>query len=262
MRSISIKRIALMLAVAIPIVYLSACLLLFIKQRSFLYFPTANSGRDAAILIESEGETLRVLTRPAESTDAIILFGGNADDVSGYLGSFAESVPNQNLFLVNYRGYGGSTGAPSEAALFADAVAVYDHVRTKFSNISVVGRSLGSGVAVHLASVREVKKLVLITPYDSIESVAKGHFPIFPIGLLLQDKFDSASKVENVSAETLVLIAENDHTIPRRNSEALVKRFPLNQITAKTVRETTHSSIVYADEFHRLIRQFFETSPQ
>jgi len=74
-----------MLAIALPVVYLGVCILLFVKQRSFLYFPTAFSDSDSnsVILIDSEGEMLRVLTRPVESPDAVIFFGGNADDISG-----------------------------------------------------------------------------------------------------------------------------------------------------------------------------------
>lgn len=264
MRSISKIRVVVILVVTILSLYLAACAFLFLTQRSLLYFPTSLAKADdtPAILIESEGETLRVLTRSANSADAIILFGGNADDVSGYLGSFAAAVPKQNLFLVNYRGYSGSSGTPSEAALFSDAVAVYDHVRAKFPNVSVVGRSLGSGVAVYLASVRKVDKLILITPYDSIENVAKKTFPIFPIGLLLKDKFDSASRVKEVRAKTLVLIAENDRTIPRGNTDALVQRFPPEQVIVKTLAGTSHDSIASGIECLKLIAEFLDSSRQ
>lgn len=253
----SVKRIFVISVIVLSILYISTCAVLFLTQRSLLYFPTSAS-TDAAptVLIESDGETLRVLTRPVDSDDAIILFGGNADDVSGYLNSFAASVPKQNLFLVNYRGYSGSTGTPSEAAWFMDAVAVYDHVHTKFPNVTVIGRSLGSGVAVYLASVRKVDKLILITPYDSIENVAKKHFPIFPIGLLLKDKFDSASRVKDVTAKTLILIAENDKTIPRENTDVLVQQFPSEQVVVKTLAGTNHDSITSGAEYLKLISDF------
>lgn len=253
-----------MLSIVLPILYLSACAVLFLTQRSLLYFPTSASKPDNAptVLIESGGETLRILTRPADSTKAVIVFGGNADDISNYLDSFSAAVPKQNLFLVNYRGYGGSTGAPSEAALFADAVAVYDHVHTKFPHVSVVGRSLGSGVAVYLASVRKVEKLILITPYDSVENVAKTHFPIFPIGLLLKDKFDSASRVKDVTAKTLILIAEWDRTIPGKNTDALVQRFPSEQVVVQTLAGTTHDSITSGPEYLKLVTEFLGSNHQ
>lgn len=262
MRSISIKRIAVMLLIAAPIVYIALCVLLFVKQRSFLYFPTTTPRTNQSVeLIQSQGETLRVLTRPADTVNALILFGGNADDVSSYLGSFAAAIPQENLFLVNYRGYSGSTGTPSEEALFADALAVYDHVHARFPNISVVGRSLGTGVAVYLASMRKIEKLILITPYDSIENVAKSHFPLFPIGLLLKDKFDSASRVKDVTAQTLILIAEKDHTIPRHTTEDLVQRFRSDQLTVKILNGTTHDSITFGSDYTEIISQFLSANP-
>ena len=253
----SVKRVFVISVIVLSILYISTCAVLFLTQRSLLYFPTSAS-IDAAptVLIESDGETLRVLTRPADSPNAVIFFGGNADDVSNYLGSFAASVPEQNLFLVNYRGYSGSTGTPSEAALFTDAVAVYDHVHAKFPHVTVIGRSLGSGVAVYLASVRKVDKLILITPYDSIENVAKKHFPIFPIGLLLKDKFDSASRVKDLTAKTLILIAENDKTIPRENADLLVQQFPSDKVVVKTLAGTNHDSITSGAEYLKLISDF------
>lgn len=256
--SISVKRILIALAVTIPVLYLAACIILFITQRSLLYFPTPRSKGDSSISIESQGETLRILTRAADTREAIILFGGNADDVSNYLGSFAEAFPEQNLFLVNYRGYGGSTGAPTESALFADALTVYDKVRSEFPNVTVVGRSLGTGVAVYLASVRNVDRLILITPYDSIENVAQSHYPIFPIGILLKDKFDSASRVKSVSARTLVLIAEHDKTIPRRHTDALVREFPPEQVVVKTMIGKTHDSITSGPDYLQHCREFLD----
>lgn len=258
------KRIFVILLPLIPILYLSACAFLFATQRSLLYFPTPDMTSDKAttVFISSQDETLKVLTKGGESEEAIIYFGGNADNVSNYQSSFADAFPRQNIFLVNYRGYGGSTGTPSETALFADAVTVYDHVNAKFPNITVIGRSLGTGVAVYLASVRKVEKLVLITPYDSIENVAKKHFPVFPISLLLKDKFDSASRVERVTAKTLILIAESDRTIPRENTDELVKRFPSDQVVVKTLAGTTHDSITSGPEYLSIIGGFLDTSHQ
>ena len=76
----------------------------------------------------------------------------------GNIEPFAEAFPDRSLYLVNYRGYGGSSGRPSEAGLVADALAVFDHVRTQHPDIAVMGRSLGSGVAVQLAAVRPVDR--------------------------------------------------------------------------------------------------------
>lgn len=253
-----VKRISILVLVISALLYIAACTFLFIMQRSLLYLPTPESRSIEAtsILVENGGETIKIWTRPAESTDAVIYFGGNAENVSMALGSFAKALPKQNLYFVNYRGYSGSTGSPSEEALFSDALAVYDRVSQKHASISVIGRSLGTGVAVYLASVRNVDRLVLITPFDSIENVAKKQFPIFPISLLLKDKFDSVSRVPNVKAKTLVIIAENDEVIPRQNSDALIAQFPADQVIVKVIGRATHNSIGYSPEYFDLIGGF------
>ncbi len=256
----SVTRIAVAVLIIAGALYISACALLYLKQRSLLYAPTSVSNVSDAesISLETDGETLRIWIRPVDSPNAVIYFGGNAQDVGLSLGALAKALPNQNLYLVNYRGYGGSTGSPSEKALFADALAVYDLVHAKYPNVSVIGRSLGTGVAVYLASMRKVDKLVLGTPYDSIENVAKIRFRFFPISLLLQDKFDSVSRARNITAKTLVILAENDSLIPRANSEALIAQFPPDQIVTKTIKGSTHGSIEISNgrEYYDLLAGF------
>jgi len=258
MSAFSFKRLCVTLLATAAILYLIACALLYFNQRSFIYRPVTSPQNlsSAFTTIESEGEKLRILTRKTNTTKALIYFGGNADDVSTYLPSFSEAFPDHNLFLVNYRGYGGSTGEPSEAALFADALAVYDNVSANYPKVSVIGRSLGSGVAVYLASVRQIESLILVTPYDSIENVGKKHLPIFPIGLLLKDKYDSASRVKDVSANTLIILSETDKTIPRGNSESLISQFPTEQFRLETLPETSHNSVVFSKEYLPLVRSF------
>ncbi len=241
----SAKRITVVILVVVALIYLAACVLLYFYQRSLLYFPTTESRLSDApsMTVESGGESLRVLTRQNDGPDAIIYFGGNAEDVSTSLFRFSTVLPNQSLYFVNYRGYSGSTGTPSEEALFSDALAVYDLIRDKHQNISVIGRSLGSGVAVYLAANRKVDKLVLVTPYDSIENVAKKNFPIFPVSLILKDRFDSALRIPNVEARSIVILADNDEVIPRANSDVLIARFPSDQVTVKVIDGTNHNSI-------------------
>jgi pimeloyl-ACP methyl ester carboxylesterase len=252
------KRISLLVLVLAALLYLSVCALLFFAQRSLLYFPTPESSLSdsASISLRTAGETLRIWTRPADGPDAVIYFGGNAEDVSSNFGAFSKALPKRNLYLVNYRGYGGSTGSPSEVALFSDALAVYDWVHEKHPNISVVGRSLGSGVATYLASARKVDRLVLVTPYDSIENVAKKRFPIFPISLLLKDKFNSLPRVRSITAKTLVILAENDEVIPRENSDALIAQFPSDQVAIKVIHGTAHNSIGLSPAYFELIGGF------
>jgi uncharacterized protein len=254
----AIRRIFIAVAVIAVLLYLSACVLLYIYQRSLLYFPTPESQQSGAVSlsIKSGDETIKVWTRTHGSNDAIIYFGGNAEDVGATIPSIAKTLPDKDLYFLNYRGYGGSTGSPTEEGLFVDSLAVYDLVQKDHANISIIGRSLGSGVAVYLASMRKTDKLVLVTPYDSIENVAKHQFPLFPISLLLKDKFDSASRAKNVSAETLLMIAEKDEVIPRQSSDALAAQFPAGRAATQTITGATHNSIGYSSEYSDLLRAF------
>ena len=92
---------------------------------------------------------------------------------------------------MDYRGYGFSTGVSTEATLYRDALKLYDSVKSKHTRISLGGRSLGTAVATYVAAYREVSKLALITPFDSIVNVAQGKYPVYPVHLLLHDTFDS-----------------------------------------------------------------------
>ena len=175
-------------------VYAAVCAGLYVGQRSLLYQPTpeSQSTRANVLRLETAGATLKVWHIARGSDHAILYFGGNAEDVAWNIEPFEALFPGTDVYLVNYRGYGGSTGSPSEAALLQDAEAVYDRVRASHAAVSVIGRSLGSGVAVHVASARDVRRMVLVTPYDSVMNVAKAQFAIFPVALLLEDTFDSS----------------------------------------------------------------------
>src|SRR5258708_9940944 len=130
--------------------YALLCVFVYARQRSLIYYPTpaSGSGVGEAVLFPVAGAVLQlwVVRRPGSS--AAIYFGGNAESVADSAEAFARAVPDRTWVFVNYRGYGGSTGKPSEKALVADALAVWDWARAEHSETAVVGRSLGSGVAV------------------------------------------------------------------------------------------------------------------
>jgi uncharacterized protein len=226
--------------------YAIFCVYLYLAQRSFLYFPTPETRlpQAASIVLQSDGETLRIWARPRDGPGAVIYFGGNGEDVAANFDDFARAMPGRAIYLVNYRGYGGSTGAPSEAALFRDALAVYDWAARKHSDLAVIGASLGSGVA------------VLVTPYDSLANVAQEKMRLFPVSLLLRDRFDSASRVPGVAAKTLILIAGEDEMIPRARSEALAAKFPAGQAKIEVIRGATHNGIAADPAYLRLIGAF------
>ena len=231
---------------------------LYATQRSQIYFPTPETESAVAqvLWIESAGERLKVWAVERPGPRALLYFGGNADDVAGHIESFVAAFPEHSLYLVNYRGYGGSSGRPSEIGLVKDALAVFDHVKLRHADVSVMGRSLGSGVAVQLAAARPVSRLVLVTPFDSLVNVAKEYFRWLPVGLLMRDRYDSASRAHTVQAPVLIVIAGEDEIIPRARSEALAEAFAPGQVQVVVVPGVGHNTLDLLPQYLESVQAF------
>jgi hypothetical protein len=244
------------------VAYLVLCAWVFATQRAQIYFPTpASDAADAqALWLESHGERIKVWAVARPGPRALVYFGGNAEDVGANLEDFRQAFPAHSLYLVNYRGYGGSTGRPSEAALAADALAVFDHVHARHAEVSVMGRSLGSGVAVRLASERPVYRLVLVTPFDSLVSLAKEYFRWLPVGLLLRDRYDSAARAGRVAAPVLLVVAGEDEIVPMSRSQALAAAFPPGQARVVIAPGVGHNTLDLSPSYLRSVQGFLTSS--
>jgi pimeloyl-ACP methyl ester carboxylesterase len=218
-------RTALSALAGVLLLYAAACLLLYLFQRSLLYFPQPARVLVPALTLSVPGAELQVSVRAHAGPRAVLYFGGNAEDVSSSLAELAATFPEHAVYSMHYRGYGRSTGKPTETALHADAIALFNHVAREHTEITVIGRSLGSGVAIRLAAGRPVSRLVLVAPYDSVAAVAAQQFALFPVRWLIRDRFDSASVAPTIRAPTTVIVAERDEVIRRQHSDALVARF-------------------------------------
>ncbi|MEY4562886.1 MAG: hypothetical protein RLZZ618_2163 [Pseudomonadota bacterium] len=225
------------------ILYGAVCATLFFSQRSLIYFPQPRSLGMPTRTLQVDGAELVISVRGRAGPKALIYFGGNAEDVSVNLPSFSAAFPDHALYLLHYRGYGGSSGRPSEAALHADAQALFDTVHRAHPDVAVVGRSLGSGVAVRLAAMRPVSRLVLVTPYDSVQEIAIRQFPFIPIRWLIQDKFESWRHAPSIRVPTLLLAAEFDEVIPRDSTERLHAGFAKGVASMQTLRGAGHNTV-------------------
>ena len=240
------------------LLYLTAGVLLYLKQRDLLYFPSAPVAHNhQTLILENEGERITVtITNPGRDK-ALLYWGGNGEAVAAGADVFATQLPEYTTYLVDYRGYGNSTGTPTEAGILSDALALYDTVRSQYHSISLFGRSLGTGVACYVASEREADKLALITPYDSIESVARDRYPIFPLSLLVKDKYDSLSRVPKIKAKTIILIAEHDTVVPKAHAYRLASAFPTAQVEVHEIAGAHHNDIAGTPAYHQLLDRFF-----
>jgi pimeloyl-ACP methyl ester carboxylesterase len=238
------RMLATLVALAV-LAYAGLCAALFVWQRSLIYYPQPRSlgASEAAETFQVDDVALQLTVRPCAGPGAVLYFGGNGEDVSASLPDLVAAYPGRELVLLHYRGYGGSGGRPSEAAIAGDARALFDRVQARHPDVIVVGRSLGSGVAVRLASERPVARLVLVTPYDSLQELAQAQFRLFPVRWLLRDKFESWRYARKIAVPTLIVAAERDEVIPRASTERLATRFAPGIATTVVLRGATHNTI-------------------
>ena len=248
-----VKR-AFLAMVVVAILYAGICGAVFAFQRSLIYYPRPSSVQDGLLMDLRVGtETVLVSTQPRPGPDAVIYFGGNGEDVSRDMADFSAVFPKQSIYLLHYPGYGGSSGSPSQQAIFADALALDDKVYAKHPNIVVIGRSLGSGVAVWLASQRPVVRLVLITPFDSLADPAAQQYPYLPVRWLLRDKFESWRYAPQVTTPTRMIVAEDDEIVPRSSSDRLRTRFKDGIVSYVVVPGAGHNTIQDSPEYWALL---------
>jgi len=258
----SLARIVLGVVLVVP-------LLMWSFQESLLFFPRPLESRPAPrpnledlTLVAADGTKLRgwLVRGSGMRAPLVIYFGGNAEEVS-WLAGVASQFAGWSLLLVNYRGYGESEGKPGEKKLFQDAIAIYDYAKLRPDvnpeRVVAMGRSLGSGVAVHLAAHRSLRGAVLVSPYDSIAEVGKRHYPFLPVSLMLRHRFDSLALAPRIDVPLLCLVATEDRIIPAAHSRVLFEAWR----GAKTWREvprSDHDSISGEPEYWRSISEFLK----
>lgn len=211
--------------------YVVACGYVFFNQRSFMFpIPSDMRGQSVGqtgedIEIETpDGERLyaRYVAAP-ENRPTVLYFHGNGMQVA-----WEEPRANQfvgsgfGILLVEYRGYPGSTGTPSERGLLTDGLAAYDWLRARgVQDIVVNAHSLGTGVGAYVASQRPVAAVSLEAPYDSLVAIASAAYPIFPVSLLMRDKFQTENWVRDIGAPLMIIHGEKDTVIPIERGRAL-----------------------------------------
>jgi pimeloyl-ACP methyl ester carboxylesterase len=252
----------------ILIAFSGATLLLYLLQDKMIFFPQptlpGNQTRYAGsqLRLQHGNVTLTGWFFKGEigpNNPLIIYYGGNAEDVSLNFDDL-ERFAAESFIFMNYRGYGGSDGKPSETALLADALFVIDHMvaieRVDPRHIVLMGRSLGSGVAVQVAANRPVGGVILVTPFDSLVNVAKAHYPIFPVKWLLKHRFDSARLAPGIDVPALFLTANRDQVVPIRFARNLEAAWG-GPVTRVTIDGADHNSIhlpsVYWDAINRFL---------
>jgi fermentation-respiration switch protein FrsA (DUF1100 family) len=166
----------------------------------------------------------------------VLFFHGNGDFLAGRVSRFKGiTADGTGLIALSYRGYAGSTGAPSEQGPLQDAAAAYAFATERYDPRRIVawGFSLGTGVAVAVASQQPVGKLILEAPYTSTADVAASLFRFIPIRLLMRDQFHSDERIARVAVPLLIMHGTDDPAIPITFGERL---FALAREPKKLVR--------------------------
>jgi len=222
--------------ILVPFVIIGVALL-YVFQDTLIFFPQpipqANRVPFAthALTLVHEGKRLQgwyVSGVVSESRPLVVYYGGNAEEVSGNLWEMSRLQAGAYLFM-NYRGYGDSQGKPSQKNLCRDALYILDTLAARenipMRHIVLMGRSLGSGVAVYVAAQRPVGGVILVTPFDSLLNVARHHYPVLPVKFLLKHPFDSAALAPGVKMSALVIMGDQDNIIPNQRSTRLAQRW-------------------------------------
>jgi len=230
------RRILKFLAVGALCAYGAVLALLYVKQREMMYprnparaeIASANlPGVEEAELTAADGERLVAwVVPPREGKPVLLFFHGNAGNFGRPIRQTrfrALTEDGTGLFAVNYRGYGGSTGSPTEDGLAQDARAAYAAAVARFGAERLVGygESLGTGVVLKLAADAPLKAVILEAPYLSTAAVAQQLYPFIPVGLVMHDQFHSDRVIGKVKAPLLVLHGQRDGVIPFSQGEAL-----------------------------------------
>ncbi|HEU4773089.1 MAG TPA: alpha/beta hydrolase [Lysobacter sp.] len=246
---IKIPRALTVGATLVAVIYLAVCGLLYLSQRSYIYYPTNRSADTPTVTLNRDDAQVLVSTNGADSDRGVLYFGGNAEDVSQAIGVLNRAFPDAAIYAMHYRSYGGSTGTPSEQALVSDGMALFDRVARQHPRISIIGRSLGSGIAVQVAASKPVERLVLVTPYNSLLELAAERFKLFPTRLLLQDKYESWRYVSQLQMPTTIIIAGHDRIIPNDSSRRLAAAFPAGVVSVIEIAGVDHNSLSNSPEY-------------
>jgi dipeptidyl aminopeptidase/acylaminoacyl peptidase len=245
------------------------------NQRRLLFNPTVK--REVARPRSSGHRTRPIVLRANDGTKlsgwlmrpaalgphpGVIYFGGRSEEVSWVARDAGKLFPGMSVLAVNYRGYGDSLGDPAEQHMVEDGRMLFDWLSKRSdidpTRVAVVGRSLGSGVAVQVAMERSAHSVVLITPYDSVLALAKRRLRTMPVDYFLRDRFESIKYAAGLKAPTYVLRAAVDDIIPHSHTDLLVSK--LGRLHKdEIVPDSDHMNIPYLESTQTRIAEFLST---
>jgi uncharacterized protein len=216
------------------VLYAALTITVYVAQRTLMYFPDTAHVTPAATglpeaeevpLTSADGTHIHIWhVPPRDDKPVIVYFHGNGGSLAGRVDRFRTLTDDGiGLVGVEYRGYGGTEGSPSEQGLIADAEAGYAFAAAHYPvpQIVVWGESLGTGVAVELAAEKPVGRLILEAPFTSAEAVGARRYWYLPVRFLMKDQFRSDERIGEVKAPLLILHGLQDRVVPYAMGEEM-----------------------------------------
>ena len=251
----SIKRMFLLFL----LVYFCFGIVLFVFQAKYIYYPAKTDFQDCPSFKNADrisfGSSRGYLTKRSQEK-VIVFYHGNAGRACDrdYLdSSFAEQ--NYSTLFVEYSGYGEKGNNPSMPKLLKNIDDTIDFLKTQnFKEIVVVGESVGVGPATYHASRSDIHKLILITAYNNLASVAFSHYPVYPMRLLLLNNFTPDAWLAHYKGEVSIILAENDEVIPNKLGRKLYDDIPSDLKKMYIVKNAGHNTIYEKEEFYALLK--------
>ncbi|WP_299549441.1 alpha/beta hydrolase [Seonamhaeicola sp.] len=256
-----LKRVVAFLIVIYVIIGAS----LYFNQERFLFLPTilpqdyeySFSYPFKEVFLETDGGVINMIHFKREQPKGVILyFHGNAGDLSRWGITAEYFVEKQyDVLIMDYRTYGKSRGKLSEEALYSDALYCYNYLKEKYeeTNITVYGRSLGTGMATYVASNNHPKQLILETPYYSIADIAQSRFPMFPTKWLLNYKFESFKYISNITCPITIFHGTNDRVVPYASAKKLLETAANKNVDFVTIEGGNHNNLRHYKEYQNKI---------
>ena len=231
---------------------------LYFQQRNLLFVRDAQPAPHAGFWLYDHNASDVWIDRfnPGQST-ALIYFPGNTTSDWDNPERLARMLPNHTLYFMRYRGFANSPGAPSQRAFYSDALVLFDAVRGHHKVLNIMGRSLGSSMAIYTAAKRPAHKLLLVTPFDGIALAAAKAYPWLPVTYLLKDPFPSRIYAPHVAESTCVILAKNDQKVPYQSSKNLIDLLP-EPPKVLALRGVSHSGIVRHPLYLKTIADFLQ----
>ncbi|MFH1434608.1 MAG: alpha/beta hydrolase [Pseudomonadota bacterium] len=263
-----IRNIAIILAAAVAVIFVTSYVMLerfiFVPEKLPRDFDFRLPENAQELFIDtSDGETINaILFRAPEPKGVALYFHGNAGSLSSWQFVSDDIVPlGFDVLVIDYRGYGKSTGKISEKGLYLDAEASFDKLTSlgyEKDGIVVYGRSLGTGVAFDLAGQRKAGALVLESPFTSMPDLVSAFFPIPLPGLIISYKFENLEKAPKVTIPTLVLHGDSDELIPFGQGRRIFDALTVKKKTLAVIEGGGHNNLSEFPEYHRAVKNFLD----